>query len=279
MSVHETALSFGCAGETLLGIASHPAEGTAKTGVLIIVGGPQYRIGSHRQFTLLARSLAQSGYPVLRFDYRGMGDSSGVSPGFDGIDADVAAAIDALRTACPSVTQVVLWGLCDGASAALMYAQRSGDSRIVGLTLANPWLHTEQAEAHAIVHSYYRQRIFDAAFWCKLLGGGINPLRKLKELAGHWRNARTETEDEHAAPMLTALNKLNLPMLLFLSCRDATAQEFLAELKLAESQFLHRSHVQRKDFEQADHTFSRAEWRSEVENATIGWLNKHFPRA
>jgi alpha/beta superfamily hydrolase len=45
--------------------------------VLVIVGGPQYRAGSHRQFTLLARSLAEQGFAVLRFDYRGMGDSTG----------------------------------------------------------------------------------------------------------------------------------------------------------------------------------------------------------
>ena len=39
--------------------------------MVIVVGGPQYRAGSHRQFTLLARHIAAAGYPVLRFDARG----------------------------------------------------------------------------------------------------------------------------------------------------------------------------------------------------------------
>ena len=48
-----------------------------------MVGGPQYRVGSHRQFTLMARAFAAAGYPVLRFDYRGIGDSEGESRGFE----------------------------------------------------------------------------------------------------------------------------------------------------------------------------------------------------
>ena len=57
----ERGLVFRCAGEELVGIL-HPAPGA--TGVVIVVGGPQYRVGSHRQFLLLARRLAASGIPV-----------------------------------------------------------------------------------------------------------------------------------------------------------------------------------------------------------------------
>ncbi|KAB8057318.1 hydrolase 1, exosortase A system-associated, partial [Janthinobacterium violaceinigrum] len=58
----------------LVGILSLPAA-PGPRGVLIVTGGPQYRVGSHRQFVLLARALAAQGVPVLRFDLRGMGDS------------------------------------------------------------------------------------------------------------------------------------------------------------------------------------------------------------
>lgn len=276
MTMRETALSFACAGERLLGILAEP-EGQANiTGVLVIVGGPQYRIGSHRQFALLTRALARAGYPAMRFDYRGMGDSSGESPGYDAVDPDVAAAIDAMQSACPAVQKVVLWGLCDGGSAALLYALRQQDSRIAGLILANPWVHTEQAEAHAIVHSYYRQRLLDAGFWHKLIKGGINPVRKLREFGRHWRDARAgEREGDKGGSMRNALDQVRLPLLLLLCERDATAQRFLAYLELNRCPLLRESHVQRVDFAEADHTFSRAEWRAEVENVTIGWLSKH----
>src|SRR5688500_5345431 len=83
----ERVLAFECDGERLLGILS-ASQQPAKRGVLIVVGGPQYRAGSHRQFTLLARHLAEHGVPTLRFDYRGMGDSGGDVRGFEHVGAD-----------------------------------------------------------------------------------------------------------------------------------------------------------------------------------------------
>ena len=76
MNYEEQAITFDCHGASLYGIASVPQQSGAR-GVLIVVGGPQYRVGSHRQFALLARSLAAQGIPAMRFDYRGMGDSVG----------------------------------------------------------------------------------------------------------------------------------------------------------------------------------------------------------
>ena len=72
----EVPLSFACQDCRLYGVLHRPRS-RGRSGVLIVVGGPQYRVGSHRQFVLLARFLAGRSIPVLRFDYRGMGDSEG----------------------------------------------------------------------------------------------------------------------------------------------------------------------------------------------------------
>jgi len=61
-AVEERAFTFSCQGSELVGIAHLPAV-EADRGVLIVVGGPQYRAGSHRQFLLLARELAREGVP------------------------------------------------------------------------------------------------------------------------------------------------------------------------------------------------------------------------
>ena len=50
---------FWCGENRLVGVATIPEKGS-DVGVLVLVGGPQYRIGSHRQFALLARALAQA---------------------------------------------------------------------------------------------------------------------------------------------------------------------------------------------------------------------------
>jgi dipeptidyl aminopeptidase/acylaminoacyl peptidase len=104
----ETTL-FRCEGESLVGILAKP-DTPSDTGVVVIVGGPQYRVGSHRQFVLLSRALAAAGYAVLRFDYRGMGDGSGPQRDFESVSADVGTAIDQLQQSVPAVQRVALWG-------------------------------------------------------------------------------------------------------------------------------------------------------------------------
>ena len=112
----QTPVVFGCNGEQLVGIVTAPPA-TTDTALLVIVGGPQYRVGSHRQFQQLAQHAAAQGFAAMRFDVRGMGDAEGAQRSFDEIEDDVAAAIDELQRSLPSVKHVGLWGLCGGASA------------------------------------------------------------------------------------------------------------------------------------------------------------------
>jgi exosortase A-associated hydrolase 1 len=144
----ESAVLLACAGEQLLGIVTAP-HAAATVGVLVIVGGPQYRAGSHRQYVLLARRLAREGVAAMRFDYRGMGDSSGTPIPFEEAVLDIGAAIDAFVKACPSLKGIVLWGLCDAASLALMYWNGKRDTRVAGMVLADPWISSEELSPKA----------------------------------------------------------------------------------------------------------------------------------
>ena len=54
MNFSEQVVVFAAEEERLLGIVTMP-EVPIDCGVLMIVGGPQYRVGSHRQFLLLSR--------------------------------------------------------------------------------------------------------------------------------------------------------------------------------------------------------------------------------
>jgi len=76
----EEASIISCAGAAIVAI-HHIAETPVAIGMVIIVGGPQYRVGNHRKFIELARFLSNNGVSSLRFDYRGMGDSK-VDPRF-----------------------------------------------------------------------------------------------------------------------------------------------------------------------------------------------------
>ena len=278
----ETAL-FTCAGDTLLGILAKPAL-PAKIGVVVVVGGPQYRAGSHRQFVLLSRTLAAAGYAVLRFDYRGMGDSEGQPRDFQAVSADIAAAITVLQERLPGVKQIVLWGLCDGASAALLYGHETRDPRVMGLCLLNPWVRSEASLARTQVKHYYVQRLMQKEFWLKLLSGKV----AVKAVSGLMSNLKTAFS---ASPSNTAVTE-NLPFqtrmaqawkttdqpkLLVLSGNDYTAKEFLefASTHPDWSGLLNQSSLHRCELPEADHTFSTAAWRMQVEVQLLDWLRSH----
>lgn len=275
----ETAI-FACEGDTLMGILAKP-EMPAETGVVVIVGGPQYRVGSHRQFVLLSRVLAAAGYAVLRFDYRGMGDSESSQRDFEAVSTDIAAAIDALQQRLPAVRQVALWGLCDGASAALLYCHETQDPRVTGLCLLNPWVRSEASLARTQVKHYYTHRLMQKEFWTKLLHGGV----ALKALPGLVRNIRvaftgerdsveTASQQPFQHRMAAAWNAFSGNMFLLLSGDDYTAKEFLeyTSKDAAWKNALTHPRLIRHDLPAADHTFSSAVSRTKAEDLTLSWV-------
>ncbi len=284
MTYRELSSSFDCDGHALVGIVSVPAA-PRSTGVVIVVGGPQYRAGSHRQFVLLARAIVACGFAVLRFDYRGMGDSDGAQRNFEQIDGDIAAAMAALRRDVPTVERIVLWGLCDGASAALMYWQATRDPVVAGLCLANPWLRSAAGQARTQVKHYYTQRLRERAFWTKLLSGKVawsaltglaSSLRKLVSNPPETKSTLScGTSMAYGIRMAEGWRQFPGPVLLLLSGRDFTAKEFTdtADRDPAWRGALAMPKVQRQEFPEADHTFSDLRQCRDVEARTCAWLD------
>lgn len=274
-------LVFDCQGERLLGML-HP--GASGIGMVVVVGGPQYRVGSHRHFVQLACAVSAAGHPVLRFDVRGMGDSTGELRDFQHIGADIAAAIDALCHAQPQVEQVVLWGLCDGASAAMMYLHERRDARVAGLCLVNPWVRSAASLARAHVRHYYLRRLAQADFWRKLLRGGV-AIGAIGEFWSKLRQARARPAEGAAAGrgapqafqdrMRLGWQAFGGPSLLMLSGKDYTADEFVEYTRdRADWQaLLERPAVQRLHLPEADHTLSQPEQAQALEAALRRWLD------
>jgi uncharacterized protein len=112
----------------------HEASGSAP-GLPFVFCHPfgEEKLWTHRVFVTFARALAGRGHPVLRFDYRGNGDSSGAFA-----DSSIATALDDLDVAIETIkartgaTGVGLVGLRLGATLAATAAHRRTDvSRLV----------------------------------------------------------------------------------------------------------------------------------------------------
>jgi exosortase A-associated hydrolase 1 len=280
MHFDERAVVFGCGGDWLYGVASVPAQ-PGPRGVLILVGGPQYRAGSHRQFVLLARHLAAAGVPALRFDYRGMGDSEGGLRTFEAAGDDLQAAIDHFFTAVPGMREVVVWGLCDAASTALCHA--GSDPRVTGLVLVNPWARTETSIAKTTLKHYYRTRLLQADLWKKIVRGQFDVAGAARSFVGLVGDAsRRQSAAAADAPtpsslperMCAGLARFPGKVLVIIGGADLTGQEFAG---IAESPswraLLGAPRVTRHTLAGADHTFSRRAWRDQVAGWTCDWVH------
>lgn len=279
----ELALWIDCEGTPMLAVLCTPsAPAPAQVGVLIGVGGPQYRVGSHRQFTLLARRLAAAGFPVLRFDYRGMGDSDGTPRSFLDIQEDIATAADALSKHT-GVRQVVLWGLCDAASALLLGQWER--HRVGGLVLVNPWVRSEGSLATTRLKHYYTARLWDRELWKKLLTGKLDWRDSVQSFVqsvrAAFRGRRADTAREsqpgsssYQQRMARGLRSFHGRVLLALSGNDLTAREFLDHSASDPhwSGLLDSPRVKKVTLADADHTFSSASWRAWLEEQTLLWL-------
>ncbi|WP_341647571.1 hypothetical protein [Thauera humireducens] len=112
---------------------------------------------------------------------------------YQDVAEDLRAAMDAFFVEVPSLEKVVIWGLCDGASAACLYAPL--DTRVAGLVLLNPWVKTEAGVARTFLKHYYLRRLLDPSFWKKLLTGAS----RSAGLPGSWR-VRQGRPDAHLTP-------------------------------------------------------------------------------
>jgi len=276
----EEPLIFECEDDRLVGIL-HRSDGSARLGILFVVGGPQYRVGSHRMFVLIARHLARAGFVVLRFDVRGMGDSQGHFSSFEALDTDIRSAIDAFESAVTGLDRVAILGLCDGASAAALYC--GGDPRVAGLILLNPWVHTRTTEAKTYISTYYPRRILQLDFWYKVVQGRWQILDSLRDF---WKKLRWMIESRYTAKrggnltfvdrMANRLSRFGGPVLIVTSENDLTASEFTNTLGDDRTWKEVGAKVTLCTLAEADHTLSSPAHLESFSRYVNSWLSRNF---
>lgn len=288
MNYEEIPLTFDCDGATLVGMIHRPEEIRARGVLAIVAGGPQYRGGVGRLQVQLARTLAAAGVPVMRFDYRGLGDSEGQFRGFQDVGADLAAAARTFRDKVPGMESIVLWGGCDAASGIMINAWRMPE--VSGLMIGNPWVHSHETGDAVTVKHHYRKRILERDFWLKVIRLQYNPLpaiavvgrsvaaRIRRKLAGGGKSGGSGA-DERSQPfverMRLGMSRFKGDVLLLLSGRSMVSKEFdellTHDAGWREAMASVRS-LERHDMPDADQTYSSIAARHEVIGIARVWL-------
>lgn len=244
-------IAFPCGEATLAG-SLDVGEGAAQRdiGLLLVIGGSQTRIGSHRMYERLAKGLSDNGYSCFRYDRRGVGDSEGADPGFKESGPDLKAAAEAFRKEAPGLTRIIGFGLCDGATALALHGDAAG---LDGLILANPWLVEAEdgAPAPAAIRAHYRKQLLSWGGLKRLFTGAVS----FRKLGSGLRKLFSRRKPESLSnDVAQALLRHRLPAEMILCTGDNTAIAADAEVRAWPYQGLIRA---TQMIETDSHTFAR----------------------
>lgn len=239
-------IEFACAGETLVGSLD---EAAGTTGLLIVSGGNEVRMGAHRGMAMLAARVADElGAPVFRFDRRGIGDSTGVNQGFESSIHDIAAAAATFTAEAPQLRRLVAFGNCDAATALALFHSVAG---LDALLLANPWVveTADELPPAAAIRARYAERLRDPRQWLRLVRGGVDIGKLIKGLS-KISNSPSQDHAGLAGRMAEALAASGTPATILLAKGDNTAIAFRGAWK---------GSAAIRECDTASHSFARAD--------------------
>lgn len=176
----EKVVLFG-ADKSLIGILTTPSQHPRGTlpAVVLLNAGLLHRVGPNRIYVTIARSLADAGFTVLRFDFSGLGDSAPRAdhmPYIESAPSEAQEAMEFLATTT-GAERFLLMGHCAGAGISLLVA--STDTRVSGAALINmeggdeEWTEYDRMKKRSqqYAREYSGRALLDGGRWARLLSG------------------------------------------------------------------------------------------------------------
>lgn len=254
----ETPITFSNHGQQMVGMIHDPARGRPGPALLMCHGFTGNRMEAHFLFVKMARKLAAAGYVVMRFDFRGSGESAGefADVTIPGEVDDAKIALAYLR-AHPAVDpeRVTLLGLSMGGAVAATVAGQ--DEQLSGLIL---WSAVARLSSD----------------WPELKGGASPPLGLQPDgrfdMGGLLLGPALLATRGEVEP-LASINHFARPLLIIHGTEDKTVPPSHAE----QYQQAVGGRASLHWIQNADHVFSAHAWEQEVFNITLDWLQENLP--
>ncbi len=257
--MEEEPVSFTNEGEKLSGMF-HLPEKTPAPSIVYCPGFTGHKIEAHRLFVHAARYMARAGFLVLRFDFRGSGESEGMfeSMTVSGEISDLKKAITlTLGRKEAQGKKVGVLGLSLGAAVSILTA--ADDDRI------------------GAVCSWSGPASFNASFQAaeSIMGRPINMANLSQmdyiDMPSGYRLGRAFLLDIMKHDVSGSCARISpRPILIVHGTLDQ-----LVPVQDAERLFLSAREPKEKILiHEADHTYNRIDWQSEVIERTTEWFNR-----
>jgi alpha/beta superfamily hydrolase len=317
MISRRTPVSFvNKSGQRLFGILHQPGgDRAADVAIILLSPGVKMRVAPHRLYNKMADRFVALGYPVLRFDFFGLGDSEGtvdealLADLYGAVQVgryvdDTIAAMDWLQQT-EGITRFVVSGLCGGAITGLLAGVK--DERIVGLlALAIPVIldgsnidftrHMTDAQLQGTREGYLRRlNLLDRRVWRSwwrfitfrshyslIARSLVKPITARIRSQGGTPSAGApaplDNTNPYFAPALLHMLSKSCPVLLIFAGADRLYWEF-------ESKFMKRHEATLEPFASwyaihvtpdSNHIFSFPEWQTDMLDRSSQWLAHYF---
>lgn len=291
----ERVLRFGDS-DNLIGIHTSSAASSKRPGIVLVNSGVVHRAGPNRLYVNIARQLAAVGYPVLRFDLSGIGDSS---PRSDALSfeksaiSETSAAMAALG-AESDCSGFILCGICSGADISFLTCR--DNPAVLGAVLINGrGLHgvtddsgdaidagiNSTLRASESARYLWKSALFNSASWRKLLSGQSNPIELLRVVGRQFlrRFIGSEQVPENAPELRAAFHCIldRGTALLMVYSEGDPALDYM-QLMLGKEMTRIASYPNFAEIRMpgADHTFTARHHRDELIAALRRWADAHF---
>lgn len=299
-----------CESPDLVGIMTQPEHDTSLPWIVMLNGGAAHRVGPGRLHVSLARHLASLGYPSLRFDLSGLGDSA-VDAGREENDTYPATAFRDISLICDYLLKlqpqrrIVLMGLCSGAYAAFQSAAMLPHLAIVESILLNPltffWREgmslTASPTQQLQTWHYYRTIIFNWQNWKQMFfdenGGGVcGAIRRFKERMGASKPASEAVTsaiadtgpyatlghpaEENLTADLKRIVTAGRRVAMFVSEDDPGHFLLMHKARRMATKLIRKGQMECFFVKEADHTFSNEDSRRRLTAMLTGYLHTRF---
>lgn len=280
----EFAITFG-ENRGLVGIITEPKKSNshAHIGIILLNAGMVHRIGPFRLNTLLARTLANSGYTVLRFDLSGIGDSElsiSTSSNEEQAVNDIGHAIDYLKQA-NQTKSFILIGLCTGADnahkAAIKYNEVKGAIYLDGYAYPTPRFYIKR-----YLPVLLNPRRFIHALWSIIklivLRVPLYPPDPLAQAEGEPTNLFVWNLPlkEKTLKELQSLIKRNVELCCIFTSGSIRQYNYRGQFKESFRKIDFGDKLQVHLFEEMDHTYILTEDREKLIRTIVDWVGVRF---